>query len=74
MEAHMIYTLTMNPSLDYIVDVEQFKLGLTNRTTKEQMFPGGKGFNVSLRSVMLAIDFINVLCQIGTATLLFMAC
>lgn len=44
----MIYTLTMNPSLDYIVDVEQFKLGLTNRTTKEQMFPGGKGFNVSM--------------------------
>lgn len=44
----MIYTLTMNPSLDYIVDVEQFRLGLTNRTTKEQMFPGGKGFNVSM--------------------------
>ena len=48
MEGNMIYTLTMNPSLDYIVDVEQFKLGLTNRTTKEQMFPGGKGFNVSM--------------------------
>ncbi len=44
----MIYTLTMNPSLDYIVDVEQFHIGLTNRTTKEQMFPGGKGFNVSM--------------------------
>ena len=48
MEEKMIYTLTMNPSLDYIVDVEQFRLGLTNRTTKEQMFPGGKGFNVSM--------------------------
>lgn len=44
----MIYTLTMNPSLDYIVDVEQFHVGLTNRTTKEQIFPGGKGFNVSM--------------------------
>lgn len=44
----MIYTLTMNPSLDYIVDIEQFRVGLTNRTTKEQMFPGGKGFNVSM--------------------------
>ena len=44
----MIYTLTMNPSLDYIVDVENFRLGLTNRTTAEQMLPGGKGLNVSM--------------------------
>ena len=44
----MIYTLTMNPSLDYVVDVENFKLGMTNRTTAEQMVPGGKGLNVSM--------------------------
>jgi len=44
----MIYTLTMNPSLDYIVDVDNFKLGITNRTTAEQILPGGKGLNVSM--------------------------
>ena len=39
----MIYTVTFNPSLDYIVSVEDFKLGLTNRTSSELMLPGGKG-------------------------------
>lgn len=44
----MIYTVTFNPSLDYIVSVEDFKLGLTNRTSSELMLPGGKGLNVSM--------------------------
>ena len=44
----MIYTVTFNPSLDYIVSVDDFKLGLTNRTSSELMFPGGKGINVSI--------------------------
>lgn len=44
----MIYTVTFNPSLDYIVDVPDFRLGLTNRTSAEQMFAGGKGINVSI--------------------------
>lgn len=43
----MIYTVTFNPSLDYIVSVDDFKLGLTNRTSYELMLPGGKGLNVS---------------------------
>lgn len=43
----MIYTVTFNPSLDYIVSVDDFQLGKTNRTTKELMLPGGKGLNVS---------------------------
>ena len=43
----MIYTLTVNPSIDYIVAVEDFKLGLTNRTSAEKFLPGGKGINVS---------------------------
>ena len=43
----MIYTVTLNPSIDYIVGVEDFKPGKTNRTTFEQKFPGGKGINVS---------------------------
>ncbi len=44
----MIYTVTFNPSLDYIVSVDDFKLGMTNRTNTELMFPGGKGINVSM--------------------------
>lgn len=43
----MIYTVTFNPSLDYIVSVDDFKLGLTNRTSSELILPGGKGINVS---------------------------
>lgn len=44
----MIYTITFNPALDYIVSVEDFKLGMTNRTFEEKMLPGGKGINVSM--------------------------
>ena len=41
----MIYTVTFNPSLDYIVGVDDFRLGATNRTSYEQMLAGGKGIN-----------------------------
>ncbi|MGL5478443.1 MAG: 1-phosphofructokinase [Clostridium sp.] len=43
----MIYTLTLNPSIDYIVDVDNLTLGLVNRTKTDLKFPGGKGINVS---------------------------
>lgn len=43
----MIYTVTFNPSLDYMVTVEDFAIGYTNRSVEEQIFPGGKGINVS---------------------------
>ena len=43
----MIYTITFNPALDYIVSVKDFKMGMTNRTDTETMLPGGKGINVS---------------------------
>ncbi|MDO4614246.1 MAG: 1-phosphofructokinase [Lachnospiraceae bacterium] len=44
----MIYTVTFNPSLDYIVRVENFTLGTVNRTYYENILPGGKGINVSI--------------------------
>ena len=44
----MIYTVTFNPSLDYIVRVDHFKTGVVNRTTYENILPGGKGINVSI--------------------------
>lgn len=44
----MIYTVTFNPSLDYIVSVNNFQEGMTNRTESELLLPGGKGINVSI--------------------------
>lgn len=44
----MIYTVTFNPSLDYVVTVEHFTCGIVNRTKNEKMLPGGKGVNVSM--------------------------
>lgn len=44
----MIYTVTFNPSLDYIVRVENFRAGTINRTYYENILPGGKGINVSI--------------------------
>lgn len=44
----MIYTVTFNPSLDYIVTVDNFTCGIVNRTKNEILFPGGKGINVSM--------------------------
>ncbi|MBD5488517.1 MAG: 1-phosphofructokinase [Lachnospiraceae bacterium] len=52
----MIYTVTFNPSLDYIVSVDDFKLGLTNRTSSELLLPGGKGINVSTVLMNLGIE------------------
>lgn len=43
----MIYTLTLNPSVDYIVKLDSFQLGELHRTESEAKFPGGKGINVS---------------------------
>ena len=43
----MIYSITFNASLDYIMQDPDFKEGETNRSVKEDMYPGGKGFNVS---------------------------
>lgn len=44
----MIYTVTFNPSLDYIVSVDKFATGKVNRTGDEKIFAGGKGVNVSI--------------------------
>lgn len=52
----MIYTVTFNPSLDYIVSVDDFQLGLTNRTSSELLLPGGKGINVSVILKNLGIE------------------
>ena len=43
----MIYTLTLNPSIDYVVHLDSFISGMTNRTIAESYCIGGKGINVS---------------------------
>lgn len=52
----MVYTVTFNPSLDYIVDVKDFKTGLVNRSSGEKLLPGGKGINVSIVLNNLGIE------------------
>lgn len=52
----MIYTVTLNPSLDYIVEVDTVTLGELNRTKNETKFPGGKGINVSQVLKRLDVD------------------
>ncbi len=43
----MIYTVTLNPALDYVIQVNHFKAGQINRNTSEHIYYGGKGINVS---------------------------
>lgn len=44
----MIYTVTLNPALDYVIQVPQFRVGQINRMTSEHIYYGGKGINVSI--------------------------
>lgn len=54
----MIYTLTLNPSIDYVVNVDNLTLGKVNRTLGDVKFPGGKGINVS--RILSSQDVDNV--------------
>lgn len=60
----MIYTVTFNPALDYMVHVDKLTLGGVNRTTAERVYYGGKGINVS--TVLRQLD-------VGTMALGFVA-
>lgn len=52
----MIYTVTFNPAIDYIVSMDDFSFGKTNRITQEKIRPGGKGINVSTVLTNLNIE------------------
>ena len=43
----MIYTVTFNPAIDYVVHTDNMKTGSVNRSSKEEIYFGGKGINVS---------------------------
>ena len=52
----MIYTVTLNPSIDYVVHIGKLISGITNRTTSEEYYFGGKGINVSHVLAELELD------------------
>lgn len=54
----MIYTVTFNPALDYVVTLDELKPGSLNRTKGEQLLAGGKGINVS--TVLKNLDIANI--------------
>ncbi len=53
----MIYTVTLNPSIDYVVHIDKLISGVTNRTSSEEYYFGGKGINVS--HVLAELDLDN---------------
>lgn len=53
----MIYTLTLNPALDYVVQVPNLQLGTINRTSSQDIYPGGKGCNVSI--ILSTLGYTN---------------
>lgn len=52
----MIYTVTLNPSLDYVVNLQSYSSGHTNRSESERIYIGGKGINVSIVLSNLGMD------------------
>lgn len=57
----MIYTLTINPSLDYVVEMDKLIVGEMNRSKNTYLLPGGKGINVSQVLKNLSIENVAIL-------------
>lgn len=60
----MIYTVTLNPSIDYVIKVDNLANGQVNRVSEEHVYPGGKGINVtrilkSLDNDNIALGFVS---------------
>ena len=53
----MIYTVTLNPSIDYVIKLDNLNYGSVNRVNKENIYPGGKGINVS--SILNELGYKN---------------
>lgn len=54
----MIYTVTLNPSIDYVINLKSLNIGQINRVNSENIYPGGKGINVS--RVLKTLGYDNV--------------
>lgn len=60
----MIYTVTLNPSIDYVIKVDKLTTGKINRVNEEHVYPGGKGINVTrilknLDNDNIALGFVS---------------
>lgn len=56
----MIYTLTLNPAIDYKIKVDRFELNQLNRFKKASLHPGGKGINVSAVLKNLGVESVPI--------------
>ena len=54
----MIYTVTLNPSIDYVINLEHLNIGHINRIDTENVYPGGKGINVS--RILKTLGYDNI--------------
>lgn len=54
----MVYTVTFNPAIDYVVHADDLVIGATNRSEREEMYFGGKGINVSIVLKELGISSV----------------
>ena len=52
----MVYTVTFNPAIDYVVRVKEILVGATNHSEREEIYFGGKGINVSGVLKELGVD------------------
>ena len=54
----MIYTVTLNPSIDYVINLDHLNNGSVNRVYEENVYPGGKGINVS--RILKTLGYDNI--------------
>ena len=67
-ELALIYTMTLNPALDYVMHPLTLDMGYTNRSSSEELYCGGNGINIS--TLLNELDVVNVamgIVEIGRA-------
>ncbi len=52
----MIYTVTFNPAVDYVMHIDNMETGVVNRSAREEIYFGGKGINVSMVLAQLGLE------------------
>ena len=60
----MIYTVTFNPAIDYVMRLKSFLTGTVNRSDREEIYFGGKGINVSLVLKELDVESVALFCRV----------
>ena len=57
----MIYTVTLNPSLDYVMHLNELSISGVNRSVKEEVYPGGKGITLLHKSIIAFASLANIM-------------